>query len=349
MKKAALVSVVVFAVLCSGVSHAALKNDRGTRAFSMEGAFVGQADDSSALWYNPAGLVQKNIPEVDLSVQTLSPDNATGANAYDMTSGSWSTHKEYAGIGINYVNYDYPTVKTGTGTTAVTTYGSDTAEYSLGFATNFGLSRFSLGATGGVIDYSSKQSGVKNEHSKQFVFGALLKVLDFDRFTLSLGVANRPQETYDILKDIANPESKEYGLNAKIITGYPIIGLNVQQDNVSYNYSDISSSQKYLDNGYKATAFGAELTFPFTENFTFAFRAGHRESSWDKHSIAPGALNTSTLYYGDVSSTSYGLGISIGQHFAFDVGRRKTSYSYSSPTAKTPDRQWTTASISLLF
>ncbi len=41
----------------------------GTRAMGMAGAFIGQADDSSAVWYNPAGLMQPNGPTFDATAE----------------------------------------------------------------------------------------------------------------------------------------------------------------------------------------------------------------------------------------------------------------------------------------
>ncbi len=49
-------SLLFFAHSASGASFALSEN--GARAQGMAGAYVGQADDASAVWYNPAGLVR---------------------------------------------------------------------------------------------------------------------------------------------------------------------------------------------------------------------------------------------------------------------------------------------------
>ncbi len=41
----------------------------GTRAMGMAGSFIAQANDSSAVWYNPAGLMQPGAPKFDLTAE----------------------------------------------------------------------------------------------------------------------------------------------------------------------------------------------------------------------------------------------------------------------------------------
>ena len=41
----------------------------GTRAMGMAGVFAAQADDSSAIWYNPGGLARANMVKRDYTVE----------------------------------------------------------------------------------------------------------------------------------------------------------------------------------------------------------------------------------------------------------------------------------------
>ena len=64
------------AVMCTtpawGASFALSEN--GAKAQSMGGAFVGQADDPSAVWYNPAGLVRQGGRSISLGANFFLPD-----------------------------------------------------------------------------------------------------------------------------------------------------------------------------------------------------------------------------------------------------------------------------------
>ena len=51
-----------------------LRMGLGARAFGMGGAFVGLADDGTAAYWNPAGLIQLEKPEVSLMYSALSLD-----------------------------------------------------------------------------------------------------------------------------------------------------------------------------------------------------------------------------------------------------------------------------------
>src|SRR5687767_8625328 len=70
---AVLAALVVFAV----TSPAAAQAPVGTRAAGMAGAFVGVADDASAVYWNPAGLATGGIVSflVTFSEESTSPDD----------------------------------------------------------------------------------------------------------------------------------------------------------------------------------------------------------------------------------------------------------------------------------
>jgi long-chain fatty acid transport protein len=70
-----LVSGVV-AILAAGPAWGAsfALSENGAKAQAMGGAFVGQADDPSAVWYNPAGLMRQERRSVSLGANFFLPD-----------------------------------------------------------------------------------------------------------------------------------------------------------------------------------------------------------------------------------------------------------------------------------
>src|SRR5581483_2720654 len=67
-----LVSVVSFVGLAPRAARAQMYESVGVRAQGMGGAFVGVADDSTATWWNPAGLASG--PYFDLLAEYGRPD-----------------------------------------------------------------------------------------------------------------------------------------------------------------------------------------------------------------------------------------------------------------------------------
>lgn len=80
----------------------------GTRAMGMAGVFGPQADDCSAIWYNPGGPVQANMIKRDSTLEygaipfSNSAREYETANALKFACGYWSTNDRRIGIGISY-------------------------------------------------------------------------------------------------------------------------------------------------------------------------------------------------------------------------------------------------------
>ena len=73
-------SVVLIAFTGVSLSANGLNlNGVGSKAIAMGGAFIGQADDYSAIFWNPAGLVQMKKPSLSFFVTDLIP---TGTYAF---------------------------------------------------------------------------------------------------------------------------------------------------------------------------------------------------------------------------------------------------------------------------
>ncbi len=85
LKKILLVTILISGLTVGAFANGLNLNGMGTKAISMGGAFIGLADDFSAVFWNPAGLTQ--MKEANLSV----------FSSFIMPTGTY----EYAPAGIN--------------------------------------------------------------------------------------------------------------------------------------------------------------------------------------------------------------------------------------------------------
>lgn len=70
----AMVGVGVCQLITSVFAGGIATSGQGARAMGMGGAFIGVADDSTALYYNPAGLTQVKGTEVNAGISYLFPE-----------------------------------------------------------------------------------------------------------------------------------------------------------------------------------------------------------------------------------------------------------------------------------
>ena len=62
-------ALLLLAIGTNAFAFEAYVTNPGTRAMGMAGVFAAQADDSSAIWYNPGGLARANIIKRDFTVE----------------------------------------------------------------------------------------------------------------------------------------------------------------------------------------------------------------------------------------------------------------------------------------
>lgn len=62
-------AMLLLAISTSANAFEAYVTNPGTRAMGMAGVFTAQADDSSAIWYNPGGLARANMIKRDYTVE----------------------------------------------------------------------------------------------------------------------------------------------------------------------------------------------------------------------------------------------------------------------------------------
>src|SRR3990172_5072596 len=115
MKRMLTIFVITVAciVLFSSLGFAAgfRLPEQDSAALGMASAFVGQADNPSAVWYNPAGITQLDGTRVSVGVIGISPE-LTHENTNGTKDGArrdahlpvqlYSTHKRNDKIGIGF-------------------------------------------------------------------------------------------------------------------------------------------------------------------------------------------------------------------------------------------------------
>ena len=94
-------------------------SDPGARSTGLGGAFVALADDATAAFANPAGLVQLLNPEMSIEVRTWShtiPYTASGrvegdpsGQGLDVTSGITTSNSTYDTTGLSFLSLVWPT------------------------------------------------------------------------------------------------------------------------------------------------------------------------------------------------------------------------------------------------
>ncbi|KPK99396.1 MAG: hypothetical protein AMJ91_07970 [candidate division Zixibacteria bacterium SM23_73_3] len=131
-----------------------LKIDVGARSTAMGGAFVGLSDDETALFFNPAGLVQIETRRFFTTYNNYITDIQSGFLGYV------HPYSEDIRLGgsISYFNYGSLTRTDDQGTN-LGTFGASDFSMAISFARKINT-QFSLGATGKFIyekieDYSS--------------------------------------------------------------------------------------------------------------------------------------------------------------------------------------------------
>jgi outer membrane protein OmpA-like peptidoglycan-associated protein len=254
------------------------------RSLGMGGAFVGIADDASAVYWNPAGLANIN----NLSVTTMYSAGMEFDRTYNFFGAGYNTQK-YGVLGFGFINaglsdiqlYDNSGAENGTGD-----FG-DNILY-LGYAYKFkyfstGLN-FKMLFLNVVDDYEENgfgmDFGIYSEPVRGFSVGftaadLFTKVGDFDApHKLSLGIAFRP--TSDLVFDIdavkVEDEDSYFNYGAEY-------GVNVIGD----EYHDILFRMGMNDNN---VTLGFGVNYKFVE-FNYAYVAKDNSNILgDEHKIS---------------------------------------------------------------
>jgi hypothetical protein len=158
MKKLIALAILVTAVLLlvwstsfainskvGTTAYSFLKIDVSARSTAMGGAFVGLADDQSALYFNPAGLIQIEGKSFFATYNNFLSDIQAGFLGYVHPYGEDTR----LGVSVHYFNYGSMSRRDGQNADLGTFGASD---FALGLSWVKGISsQFSLGATGKFI------------------------------------------------------------------------------------------------------------------------------------------------------------------------------------------------------
>lgn len=362
MKKCRLIVISVVVTIFCLWSSLSLAYEQyftypGTRAMGMAGAFIGQANDSSAVWYNPAGLMQAGAPSFDLTVEygKIPKRDETGKynSETDLKFGSLGAANfpdPGWAVGLSYfipyqVSLNLDTVCAGTGTcTSANSIGRVDASYkqmSFAMAKSFGP-RFSIGGTVDAVNAESDRLS-KIPTGIGYSLGALLTIADTEYLKINTGLLYRSavEVGFDI-EDITTNEEEVItfylpdrpaiqgaGLNIEISPGFFILNANADYENILWsdafvkNDSYVSFDVEGMN--YTKLSYGGELLLPFSEAFSIALRGGRSEATPDDENK-----------FVKIGSTTYGVGINMG-HFAIDAASENREFSNNTGSANKYD------------
>ena len=103
-------------------------NEQSAKAIGMGGAFVAQADDPSAVFYNPAGIVQLEGIQVSAGISPIIPQATFESNTNDSIRNTWGGKTTDVEDTIHWIPNFYATYKL-----------SDHWSFGFGGFSNFGL------------------------------------------------------------------------------------------------------------------------------------------------------------------------------------------------------------------
>ncbi len=312
----------------------------GTRARSMGGAFTAVADDSSAIWYNPAGLTGKKgidvIVEYSQAVDIENSEFTNGENKFFVAA---DFRGKKIGLGIAYfspytISWNYPE-----STNQI--YGTlkeDINVLSFGLAFPSFNERLKIGGTVELVTIDYGDSSLyrdsygytyqeSNSDSSTSGFSGSIGVLldaikiDSSAFTMKIGGVYRfktsvgDTKTDDEIEDnilFGRPPSYELGLSmAKGITRFKsTITASVQYGNT--DWSEANSNDYYyrvMENRYDKVSFGLEWTKMLEGGIKYlSLRAGYYSSKPDED-----------YYYPEVTGITGGVGLKLGKYFAIEA------------------------------
>lgn len=280
----------------------------GTRAMGMGGAFVAQADDSTAMHYNPAGLAHEG-PKYDVTVElgnNMTYSSAEGRHTSKQAM-KWASFRAGT-LGIaNYQPYEF-----NFGTTSVKyTMTSFGAGKDLGDGLKAGITFDLVQAAGGVSDsgYGFSVGFLKELAKNQTIFSDI-------KFDLNLGLLARNEAEMGTYNDsttaASRPAEKTWGLNAKFQNLIPsaLVSVNYSNSLKEWDSAAHYTSTSATGLNFVREAFGTEISLAASDSMQMFFRLGRTYAK---------AQNNN---YFNSDSTNFGFGIAFGS-FAIDMASEK--------------------------
>ena len=286
----------------------------GTRAMGMAGAFVAQADDSTAMYYNPAGLAHEG-PEYDVTVEfgnNMTFESGTGRKVGKQKL-KWASYRA-GNLGVAH----YQPVEFA--------FGSGVVEYK---TTSFGAGRdLGDGLKAGITLDLVSASGSASDNGYGFSLGFLKElaknqtIFSDIKFDLNAGLVVRNEAQLgkgnDATSATSRPSERTWGLNAKFQNLIPSALVSLNYSNTTRDW-DVAAHNSLSSSGldYSRESFGTEISLAASKSMQMFFRLGR--------SYAKPEVNG----YIDSDSTNLGFGVAFSS-FAIDFATEKRKVNYSS-------------------
>ena len=334
--------------MCCGFELDAFQTSPGTRAMGMAGVFAAQADDSSAIWYNPAGLASAAAANTDISVEFANIPEVNERDEYARSGielkflGAY-TQRRFAifgdahlvRIGAGYFLPYRPTLYIDAPRPAASSNPADpygdidvTHRQISALIAMAPRSSFAWGATadamwseircrdykecvnkGGPVGYGASL-GAKYTGAKFSWGDASIAAAWHSRIGLSYA-SHGDSGLGSVVEDYipGRPESLALGGNVRVSTALALININAQTERIGWG----DTSKKAAIANSKKLGVSAEALFPLPPGNTFALRMGTNRAS------APGTSSVRIL--------AAGIGYSFKQYHSVDFAWERRSSS----------------------
>lgn len=362
-------AVLAGAMLMAGQNAFALEeffNAPGTRALSMGGAFAAVAADTSAIFYNPAGLGFLPKDSSDFTVEFGDVLEARDrplwqpGDIYESDRQLKYLGFSSRGFGLAYFTpYEFYTDATSNVNNATYQVRTDYREFKFGFGGQMN-ENFALG---GTIDYvtQSTSSNCPNceESENELGFGATVGGLikqrldEASKLDLQLAAVYRTKTEVDVVlgefEDLPNrPQTTTFGAALKrpfTLGDWAVFAtVAAQKDALAYDKVLYVSGTTPVAVDHDRTSFGGEFQFISPTNQSYFFRVGKYESSADGDADPTTGFEE---FSSGVEGTTLGFGIVLND-WVLDYAResRTVEMSQASSATGAPDQKETMNSIS---
>jgi len=274
-------AVLIFVLPGIAMANGFAINEQGSKALGMGGAFVAQADDPTAIYYNPAGITQLDGTQMSVGISMISP-RATFYS--DRTGESTDAEKKDFFIPNLYVTHKY----------------NENWSFGLGAFSNFGLStewaedwegRYMTGATKADLQTLSINPVVAYTPvpAFSFSFGLVAQSIDIE-------LQNKVPQAAGAFPDAnlkLTGDDWSGGWNAGILVHLNEsvkVGMSFRSQIVQHFEGETEVSGSALGLNDKTTATTATLTLPSVfylgasyETGKWTFEADAHFTEWSKY------------------------------------------------------------------